>query len=53
MVEFMREKTAKKDCKYGEYGSFYRLLFLCIIVVINIVISDESDGDHDAYCWCY
>ena len=28
MVDYVREKTAKKHCKYGEYGSFQHLLFL-------------------------
>ena len=28
MVDYVREKTVKKSCKYGEYGLFERLLFL-------------------------
>ena len=28
MVDYVREMTVKKSCKYGQYGSFVHLLFL-------------------------
>ena len=28
IVDYVREMTVKKSCKYGEYGSFEDLLFL-------------------------
>ena len=28
--DYVREMTAKKSCKYGEYGSFQHLLFLLL-----------------------
>ena len=28
IVDYVRKKTVKKSCKYGEYGSFEYLLFL-------------------------
>ena len=28
MVDYVREITVKKSCKYGEYGSFVHLLFM-------------------------
>ena len=28
MVDYVREMTVKKSCKYGEYGSFEHLLIL-------------------------
>ena len=33
IVDFVKEMTVKKSCKYGEYGSFEHLLFLCRIVI--------------------
>ena len=30
MVDYRREMTVKKSCKYGKYGSFGRLLFSLI-----------------------
>ena len=30
MVDYVREMTVKKSCKYGEYGSFEQWLFLLI-----------------------
>ena len=32
MVDYVREVTVKKTCKYGEYGSFEHLLFLLHLV---------------------
>ena len=29
IVHYVREMTSKKSCKYGGYGSFENLLFLC------------------------
>ena len=31
VVEYVKEVTCKKSCKYGKYGSFEHLLFLFII----------------------
>ena len=30
MVDYVREVTAKKSCKYGKYGSFENLVFLFV-----------------------
>ena len=34
MVDYVRKMTAKKSCKYGEYGLFERVLFLFILFLI-------------------
>ena len=34
MVDFVREMTLKKSCKYGKYGSFEPLLFLLFVCVV-------------------
>ena len=39
MVDNVRERTSKKSCKYGKYGSFQKLLFLCRIKCMLLVIS--------------
>ena len=30
MVDYVREMTVKKSCKYGEYGSFEHLIFVFV-----------------------
>ena len=39
MVDYVREMTAKKSCKYGEYGSFEHLLFLLHTTIDDDVLS--------------
>ena len=31
MVDYVREMTVKKPCKYDEYGSFEHMLFLFVL----------------------
>ena len=37
MVDSVREITVKKSCKYGEYGSFKHLLFLCVVLFLFLL----------------
>ena len=39
MVEYVKEMTAKKSCKYGKYGSFEHLLFLLSDINETMVVS--------------
>ena len=39
MVDYVREITGKKSCKYGEYGSFEHVMCLCIIVTTSAINS--------------
>ena len=42
MVEYVREMTAKKSSRYGEYGSFEQLLFFFFFLVwFGIIILTE------------
>ena len=38
MVDFIREMTVKKSCKYGDYGSFEHLLFLFVVTVFDVLL---------------
>ena len=35
MVDYVREMTVKKSCKYSEYGSFGHLFFLFLCAVFD------------------
>ena len=35
MIDYVREMTSKRSCKYGEYGSFEPLLFSCGFVFFS------------------
>ena len=42
MVDYVREMTVKKSCKYGEYGLFEQLLFLFLSVGTSVHCFSEG-----------
>ena len=44
VVSIVREMATKKYCKYGEYGSFEHLLFLCYVncILFSVIPSHAS-----------
>ena len=37
MVDYVREMTVKKSCKYGEYESFEHLLLLLFLLLLFLL----------------
>ena len=44
MVDYEKEMTVKKSCKYGKYGSFEHLLFL-FCCINNRLLNDRNYED--------
>ena len=43
MVDYVREMTVKKSCKYGEYGSFEHLVLLLLLLISSLNSESELE----------